>query len=36
MESATVKLNVTHSKREMKAFELRFSTISTIGAVKVT
>ena len=36
MESATVKLNVTHSKREMKAMELRFSTVSTIAAIKVT
>ena len=36
MQSSTVKLNVTHSKREMKAMELRFNTSSTIAAVKVT
>ncbi|OMJ73752.1 hypothetical protein SteCoe_27496 [Stentor coeruleus] len=34
MESTTVKLNVTHSKRSMKALELRFSTASTIESVK--
>ena len=35
MESTTVKLNVTHSKREIKAMELRFSTASTIETIKV-
>jgi tubulin-specific chaperone B len=34
MQSTTVKLNVTHSKRAMKAMELRFNTASTIAVVK--
>lgn len=35
MESATVKLNITHSKRAMKAMEIRFSTASKIETIKV-
>lgn len=35
MESRTVKLHVTHSKRNMRAMELRFETASSIETIKV-